>query len=107
MEEEKKRCFLYRLGEDGLHVYEGTYERICYNDGYCSESFKLDNGKEVDWYEGYDYDRGRSCDLYMEVRDDEGAKASLKEDRVREIESIQTELSWLEKGIILGDGSAE
>lgn len=107
MEEEKKRCFLYSLSEDGLHVYEGTYECTRYRDGFYSESFTLDNGEEVNWSEGYGYDCGRSYVLYTEVRDDEGAKASLRKDRVKEIEDIQTELSWLDKGIILGDGSAE
>lgn len=91
-----KRCFLYVLEEDGLHLYEGQYRFDDYGWGEIDQNFKTDGGKTIDL--GNDYDPLMNV---MNERDDESVRSEIREYLLRSIEELQKQLSALENEIIL------
>ena len=96
MKHEGKRCFLYVLEDDGLHLYEGEYNfRDCgWGDVFCD--FETDGGKIIDL--GTEYDPTMSV---MDERDDESVRSEIREYLQRSIDELQKQLSALKNEIIL------
>jgi len=96
MSREGKRCFLYVLEKDGLHLYEGRYHFDDYGWGETDQIFKTDSGRTIDL--GDDYD---PCMNVMNERDDENVRSEIREYLQRSIDDLQKQLSVLENEIIL------
>lgn len=96
MSREGKRCFLYALEEDGLHLYEGRYRFDDYGWGETDQIFKTDGGKTIDL--GNDYD---PLMVVMDERNDESVRLEICEYLLRSIDDLQKQLSDLDKEIIL------
>lgn len=96
MDNEGKRCFLYVLKEDGLHLYKGRYRFCDYGWGEIDSDFKSDGGETIDL--GGDYDPTINV---MNERDDESVRSEMREYLQRSIDELQKQLSALENEIIL------
>lgn len=96
MSRECKRCFLYILEKDGLHLYEGRYRFDDYGWGETDQVFKTDGGETIDL--GNNYDPRMNV---MNERDDESVRSEIREYLQRSIDDLQKQLSVLENEIIL------